>query len=238
MNDLVFKEKYAKMFKNTLTNLMKLYDIPKNNCLVAKDCCREDIWRNNHTTAYKATRNEVRQTDTFDPEAFTQAYDIILPELESAKICQSISIKKLEADDVIAVVTKEILKHNPQADITIITNDNDYIQLLACTSPPPENLRIINLQGKDISKRVETEVSKYLLFKTIIGDKSDNIPSIAAKIGPKTAEKLASNPDELDKLFAKNPAAKEQFDKNDLLINFEKIPVDLSDRVLKQLTLQ
>ena len=241
MSDPLFKEKYAKLFKSQIANLIKVYEIAPGNVVFAKDCCREDIWRNDHTTAYKALRDESRQlSDTFDPEAFSYAYDVLMPDLEAGNVCQSVSIKKLEADDIVAVATKEVLLKNPDADITIITNDNDYIQLLSCIEPSPENIRLINLQGKDLSKRAEQDIKdirNYLRYKIIVGDKSDNIPAIAPKIGPKTAEKLATNETELTKLFTKNPTAKVQYEKNDLLINFDRIPEDLADKVRKAIKL-
>ena len=69
-----------------------------------------------------------------------------------------------------------------------------------------------------------------------MGDKSDNIPSIIKKCGPKTAEKLALNNSELIKLFEKNTDAKKQYDINRSLIDFNYINRIIKNEFLKNIT--
>jgi len=214
MSDASFVEKYEKMFYSTLSNLMKVYGVPSDNVFIAKDCSRCEIWRHDLYSFYKATRDT--KLESFDSTVFTKTYSSILPN----KNIRVIEIANLEADDVIALMVKNVFKQNPKADVTIITNDNDYIQLLQYY----EDLLIINLQGKQIKKRIHTDVDHYLLTKIIMGDKSDNIPAIMKGCGPKTAEKLAKSPEDLAKVLNKDPMIKQQFELNEKLISFEKIP--------------
>jgi len=220
MSDPSFSEKYRKMFTTTLKSLMKVHEVPFENVIIAKDCSRCDIWRNELYKEYKASRDEKLQT--FDSSVFTETYATILPETG----LRVMELNKLEADDIIAILVKHILTKNSDADITIITNDNDYIQLLK----ENQKLLIVNLQGKQIKDRIgdESAIGNYLMKKIIMGDKSDNIPSIMKSCGPKTAERLSNNPEELEKVFVKNPAAKIQFELNQKLIDFDKIPQKLS----------
>jgi len=217
MGDPVFAEKYKKMFLSTLTNLMKVHEVPFENVVIAKDCSRCDIWRNDLYKGYKGTRDD--KLASFDGRVFERTYSEILPQSG----LRVVEYHQLEADDIIAVITQSVMKKNPNADITIITNDNDYIQLLK----DYPDLLIINLQGKQIKQRIAGDLDTYLLTKILMGDKSDNIPSIMKSCGPKTAEKLANSPDELLKVFARHPHAKEQFDLNETLIDFHKIPSKL-----------
>jgi DNA polymerase-1 len=112
--------------------------------------------------------------------------------------------------------------------ITIITNDNDYIQLMNIDRLSDINqnnvLMIKNLQDKSICDRVNCSSQIYINVKKILGDKSDNIPSITRKCGEKTAFKLASNQDMLNNLLEKDRDAKKQYELNDLLIDFKNIP--------------
>jgi len=221
MSDPVFREKYSKMFKSVLNNLKKVYQVPDGNMVFAKDCPREQIWRHAVIDSYKGTRD----SQNLDKTVFTETFNTIIPSIE----CPVLYADHLEADDVIAIAVNHVLRHNPCADITIVTNDNDYVQLC-------DKAHIVNLQGKLLSSRVPDPKS-YLLYKTIIGDKSDNIPSIKKLIGQKTAEKLTKNPNDLQTLFEKHPEAKLQFDKNDLLINFDRIPEQYADVVKQNITL-
>ena len=68
-------------------------------------------------------------------------------------------------------------------------------------------LEIYDLKCKDLKDKSLGCSKKDLLHKIIIGDKSDNIPPIHAKLGPKTALKYINNEDELKKKL-KDPLIK------------------------------
>ena len=95
------------------------------------------------------------------------------------------SYDTLEADDCIAITTREVLKKYPDAEIYIVTSDMDYLQLLS------DNVHIYNLKYKLLtdSKTAFHDPKKNLFCKIVMGDKSDNIPGIFSKCGIKTAEK-------------------------------------------------
>ena len=93
-----------------------------------------------------------------------------------------------------------------------------------------------NLQDKDLKIRAspDYDAETYLKIKIILGDKSDNIPAIIKKCGIKTAEKLALNPDELNKIFNKDPDAKKNFERNQRLIDFNYIDEKLKKEYLQK----
>ena len=217
MKDPIFLEKYDKIFEQVIVDLQKKHEIPWTEIYFGKDCTRDEIWRMAHYPAYKQTRDE--RSQTFDKEIFVHTIKTLIPKIqEKYKGCHMISVPHLEADDIIAILKTYIRQENPEKEIIIITNDNDYIQLA------DDFTLVVNLQGKDLKTRVDCPPPEYLKRKCIIGDISDNICSIATKIGPKTAEKLANSTELLEKLFIKNPQAKIQHDLNTLLISFESIP--------------
>ena len=62
----------------------------------------------------------------------------------------------------------------------------------------------------------------------------DNIPAIIKKCGIKTAEKLAMNLDELNKIFNKDPDSKKNFERNQQLIDFNYIDEKLKKEYLQK----
>jgi 5'-3' exonuclease len=240
MENEEFVQKYAKMFEKTLLDLVKTYKINElTNIVFVKDCCRDNIWRHKHYDSYKATRDE--KSTTFNKDVFNYTYHTLMPRLQEKLGFQIIGHYCLEADDVIAIITNTVFEQSPyKVSITIITNDNDYIQLMnheRLLRNQTDILLIKNLQHKSICDRIGCSPLQYINFKKIIGDKSDNIPSIIKKCGEKTAQKLSSDESALLALFTKDDNAKKQFELNDLLIDFNKIPLEYVEDIKNKVTI-
>ena len=222
-------EEFVDKFKKTFID--KLKEIPKklklksksepNNftIIVASDCPRQNIWRHKYTENYKVNR-------VYDPEFlggpfFKLGFDIIA-ELKIWRL----SHQFLEGDDCIAIFAKDLLKENPEYTVYIIANDMDYLQLAA------DNVKLINLKYKYLtdSKKWSGDPKKDLFCKIVIGDKSDDIPSIFKKCGPKTAEKYYENSELFEKQLKKENAY-EKYERNKKLIDFNEIPQELVDEL-------
>jgi 5'-3' exonuclease len=106
---------------------------------------------------------------------------------------------------------------NKKMRIVVITNDNDYVQLYKYP-----NLDVYNLQNKSLRDRVD-DVDNYLLYKILVGDKSDNIKSIGKKIGDKTAKKMIADSALMQKVLAPDEV-RASFELNRKLIDFSYIP--------------
>jgi 5'-3' exonuclease len=126
----------------------------------------------------------------------------------------------LEADDCIAISVKNLLARFPTCRICIITSDRDYLQLNA------PNVDLYNLSFKNIGEN-KTSPKDDLERKIIMGDISDNIPSVFPKCGPKTAEKCVADKEFFKKKMADNSAYYGQYELNRLLIDFDCIPESL-----------
>jgi len=230
MENSTFIEKYSKLFEKCILNIIKTYKINYENVFLVKDCLRETIWRNKHYLEYKSNRDI--KPDTFNRDVFKYTYNTIIPNLIEKYKINIISHDCLEADDIIAIIKNEYRLINIYDDIVIITNDNDYIQLI------DNNTIIKNLQGKEIKDRINIPIELYLKIKIIYGDNSDNIPSIMKKVGIKTAEKLAKDDEHFNKFCEKNPCALEQYKLNKLLIDFNEIPEDLKNSFKQRLCIK
>jgi 5'-3' exonuclease len=223
MEDETFMEKYKKLFERDLCRLMKTYSIASwDSIFLVKDCSRDTIWRNDYYAHYKSNRED--KTDTFNRDIFKITYSELIPTLQTKYGFGVVCHPRLEADDVIALLCRGVLEVDHKAHIVVITNDNDYVQL--------EGVVLRNLQGKDLATRVGGQGAvQYLKQKIIMGDKSDNIPSIMKKVGPKTAEKLAQQEEHFDEFVKKHPEAWHQYELNRLLMDFGFIPVGLKEEL-------
>jgi 5'-3' exonuclease len=134
---------------------------------------------------------------------------------------------KLEADDCIALSVKHLLKIYPECNIYIITSDKDYLQLNA------PNVKLFNLSFKNIAEKSSCgDPLLDLQIKIIMGDISDNIPSVFPKCGIKTAQKCIKDPEFFKKKMEMDEKYYAQYELNKKLINFNFIPSTLSEEFM------
>jgi 5'-3' exonuclease len=190
--------------------------------IVGKDCKRESIWRNEIYNQYKGTR---KTDDTFmGGPFFKMVYEDKLFQLGGVR--EILKHPKLEADDCLAISAKYILEKYPNSKIYIITSDKDYLQL---ANP---RLRIFNLSYKEISEKTLGGSAEADLFcKIVMGDVSDNIPSVLKKCGPKTALKYYNNREYFNEKMKKENAY-DKFELNRKIIDFNYIPQHLIDEFM------
>jgi len=229
LEDPYQNEKFVEKFKKT--HVEKLKEIPKKLKLnknlnikpiliVGKDCKREDIWRNKLFPNYKANRANGTEDGFMGGPFFKMAYEEDLFKKGGAKAI--LKHPSLEADDCIAISVKYLIKRYPECSIYIITSDRDYLQLNA------HNVNLYNLTFKNIAENKSSTGNSQmdLEIKIIMGDTSDNIPSVFPKCGPKTAQKCIDDPEFFKKKMDK-PEYYAQYELNKQLVNFDNIPEEL-----------
>lgn len=116
--------------------------------------------------------------------------------------------EEYEADDVIATLCEQL----KEEDLTIISSDSDFIQLLQ----KGYNIDLYNPIKKQF---VEAPEYPYVVWKSLNGDKSDNINKI---VSPKKALDLVNNPNKLSE-FLDLEENRANFSINYNLINFATI---------------
>ena len=144
-------------------------------------------------------------------ETFHKTKHIIVPLMEHfpVTICKAANY---EADDVIATLCDNM----KDEDLTVVSNDSDYIQLL---QRGYSNIRIYNPIKK---ADMEAPAYPYVAWKCLNGDKSDNIPAL---LKPKKAVDTVTNP-ELFKKFMEVEENRANFQINRQLIEFRSVPVE------------
>lgn len=223
----IFVEKFKKIFVETLQQTPKKLKLDKNInpiLIVGKDCKRENIWRNELFPQYKGTR--IQEEGFKGGSFFKMAYDEELFVKGGAKAI--LKHPKLEADDCIAISVKYLINKYPNCTIYIITSDRDYLQLNS------HNVHLFNLAFKNIvdNKSSTGNAKNDLEIKIIMGDVSDNIPSVFPKCGPKTAQKCIEDPEFFKKKMASNSDYYKQYELNKKLVDFNNIPQELIDEFM------
>tara|TARA_B100000674_G_scaffold454616_1_gene427702 strand:- start:7481 stop:8281 length:801 start_codon:yes stop_codon:yes gene_type:complete len=126
---------------------------------------------------------------------------------------------ELECDDTIA--TLATIHAQDGDEVTIISSDSDFIQLLNIER---YDIKIYNPIKK---KFFETPEYDYVTWKSLKGDATDNISGIPG-IGDKTATKIVSDPARMQALL-ENPEKRKIFERNVNLIRL----VDFSNNMSK-----
>jgi 5'-3' exonuclease len=223
-----FVEKFKKTHVENLINMPKKLKIAKGVkpiLIVGRDCKRENIWRNEFFPQYKANRANGQEDGFMGGPFFKMAYQDNLFIKGGAKAI--LKHPKLEADDCIAISVKHLVNRYPQCHIYIITSDRDYLQLNA------HNVDLYNLTYKNIAEKNSTGNPKDdLEIKIIMGDTSDNIPSVFPKCGPKTAQKCVEDPEFFKKKMADNQEYYKQYELNKKLVDFNNIPENLIEEFM------
>lgn len=128
---------------------------------------------------YKGTRDEEKNRKVFQHEDLT------------TQLLNSLGIKNmypgiLEADDVIAWLSKNI-----KGRVTIVSVDQDMLQLVDDETSVYSPIKDVYIQNENFEEVTGVPVSQFLRYKSLMGDKSDNLPGVT-KCGPKTAQKLVT----------------------------------------------
>ena len=220
----IFVEKFKKIHVENLLQMPKKLKIDKKIkpiLIVGRDCKRENIWRNEFFPQYKANRGNRVEDGFMGGPFFKMAYAENLFEKGGAKAI--LKHPKLEADDCIALSVNYLVNKYPECTIYIITSDRDYLQLTA------HNVHLYNLTYKNIAdnKSSTGNAQDDLEIKIIMGDISDNIPSVFPKCGPKTALKCIEDHEFFKKKMNDNPEYYKQYELNKKLVDFDNIPENL-----------
>ena len=225
-----FVEKFRKTFIENVQQISKKLGISKEIepiLIVGKDCKREHIWRTELFPQYKANRANGKEDGFMGGPFFKMAYEEELFIKGGAKAI--LKHGKLEADDCIAISVKLLTAKYPDCNIYVITSDKDYLQLNS------HNVHLFNLAFKNIAENKSStgNPKSDLEIKIIMGDTSDNIPSVFPKCGPKTAQKCLDDPEFFKKKMANNLDYYKQYELNKKLVDFDSIPQELVDEFLK-----
>lgn len=161
-------KKYAQMFE--CTNIYSVWD---------KRLVRgiKNYRRQAKKVEYKGNRDVEKNAKVFSYEDDTS-------ELLSSVGVKNIYPGILEADDVISWLCSKI-----DGKKVVVSVDQDMLQLVDYKTTVYSPIKDIIYDHNNFADKIGVTTKQFLRYKSLMGDKSDNLPGIG-KCGPKTAAKL------------------------------------------------
>ena len=139
--------------------------------------------RKNLLSEYKGSRNLQRITnwDAFDSleEEHDSKVDQIVRVIQYLKLLpvKTTLIDKVEADDIIAVLAEKLVKkHN--STCFIVSSDKDFVQLVTDKIILYRPMEKEYYTPSAVKEKFGVSPKNFILYKTLLGDNSDNIPGV------------------------------------------------------------
>ena len=139
--------------------------------------------RKNLLSEYKSQRNLQRITnwDAFDSleEEHDSKIDQIVRVIQYLKLLpvKTTIIDKVEADDIIAVLSKKLVKKY-NSTCFIVSSDKDFLQLVTDKIILYRPMEKEYYTPKVVEEKLGLLPQNFILYKTLLGDNSDNIPGV------------------------------------------------------------
>ncbi len=223
----IFIEKYEKMYLDSIIKLIKKKVWDKSQILFCMDSPKADLWRTQIHCDYKGDRVDLSLKHDFKP-TFEYTYSTMIPNfIKTYPNIKSLRVEKMEADDLIAIISMQLNNSHPDRPVYLVSGDEDFLQL------GRDKLTFVNYKVKKPFVLTEEEAAKALHDKFINGDVSDCIPSIFPK-GKKIKKKeILESEEKLREYLDSNPDAKKQYEFNKKMIEFKNIPKLYVNKVTK-----
>lgn len=203
-------------------------------------------WRKSFYNRYKESRKTKKKESKVDWKELYSMMNKLISEFKHHMPFKVLKVKSCEADDIIGILVKYL--KNP---CVIIARDEDYFQCFSKNN----KLRIYDPILQKLYKKEDIgDIKQFLLKLVMCGQKKDDIPNIitpdnwglteATKgkrrpgFGDAAFEKIKGNIKEFieagytNKLYGKVDLHK-NLKRNRILMDFDKIPNTLVDRILK-----
>lgn len=126
-------------------------------------------------------------------------------EITDAFLMKKFVVPGVEADDVIATLTKMGLEQG--LDVQVITGDKDLMQLVSDRVEIFEPMKNVRYNPKEVQDKYGVAPNQLLDALALTGDSSDNVPGVSG-IGLKTAAKLLGEHGDLEGVLKAAAAGK------------------------------
>lgn len=204
-------------------------------------CDSNNYWRKDIFPYYKASRSKQRAKSDLDWRAIFDALDLVREELKETFPYHVLRIPRVEADDIIAVLTQwaytNKVKSTPLFDepepILIISSDKDHNQLHTYS----------NVRQWCPNKKSYLQADLNILNEHIArGDSSDGICNVLSDDDTLVTEGKRQNRMTAKRLeefrekgreACQNDYERRNWDRNNHLINYNMIPDNIAESVVK-----
>ena len=205
----------------------QIYDSSVGGLVIC--CDSHKNWRKESFPQYKANRKKKREDDSTDWKSLFEFLDEMISDLRNYFPYKVIKVESAEADDVIAVLNKEV-SVNPTL---IISSDKDFIQLQKY-----QGVQQWSPLTKDF---VVGNPEESLWEKLIKGDAGDGVPNILSADDTFVTEGKRQRPISKKKMeYWKNNRSewtedmKRNFYRNQEMVNLEHVPDSIRINITNQ----
>jgi len=222
----IFMDKYEKMFLESIIKCIKKKIFINSQIFFCIDSPKNKLWRTKLQNDYKSERLNLISKHHLEL-IFNYTFKNILPNLvQKYENIKMISINGIEADDIIACIC--IYHNKDNTIIYIISGDSDFLQL------GRKNIYFVNYKTKKPITISKDDANNILNKKIILGDKSDNIPSIFPKHFKINKKELLESSEKLTEFLNNNPDIKIKYLHNSKMIDFNYIPKKYFNSIIKK----
>jgi 5'-3' exonuclease len=189
---------------NTLINVLQ-----PTSVYVVFDGVGSTVNRKNLVPEYKSGRNISRITNWEVFESLEEEQDAKINQLVrlihylKCLPIKTISLDKVEADDVIAYLSN-VLSNKHDSKVFIVSNDNDFVQCVTDKVTLYRPTEREHYFKKTVEQKFGVLVENFILYKILVGDQSDKIEGIkglGAKGLLKKFPELAQRPISFEELI-------------------------------------
>lgn len=182
-------------------------------------------WRKTFYPEYKAQRAAAREKEDVDWPVVLSFLSKFIQELKEVFPFKVIRCELTEADDIISVIClDDVLSKDENV---IVSSDKDFLCLLE-----KPTVRMWNPIKSEFTKCENPKLA--LQIHILVGDKSDNIPSVIPRVGEKRATALLES-GKLQEKLGEKAEYQEAFSRNKILIDPAYIPDTIKRAILKQM---
>ena len=200
-------------------------------------CCDgRKYWRRDYFPNYKAGRKKARDASDLNWTMIFDTLGKIRTELQEHFPYKVMHLDHCEADDIIAVLTKQTQEFGQNEDVMIVSSDGDFKQLQQYSNVSQFSPL---LKKKVVTKK--SEIHANLVEHIVRGDAGDGVPNILSaddiflqegvRQSPVSAKRLAEFYEKgID--ACRNDEEKRNWQRNQVLVDFGSIPADVEKSIL------
>jgi 5'-3' exonuclease len=197
-------------------------------------CDGKNLWRKEIFPEYKDNRKSTKAKIPIDWNLFYNTRDKLMRDIAANMPIKTILLDHIEADDIVTVLVEHL---NETHEIIALSNDSDWHQLFKYP-----NFRVFKINDNSATayfsrgpegrtEVVGVDPVKLIQMKILTGDTGDNIPNLKPRLGEKTAEKIILESQGNIYAYALNEGLLDAFERNQRLINLDRIPQNIKDLI-------
>ena len=218
---------------STIKSYKKKYGKDYGDIVIA--CDGRNYWRRTYFEYYKASRKKHRDASDLDWGMIFDTLSKIREEIIEFFPYKVMHIDTCEADDVIAVLTQQTQEFGFNENVMIVSSDKDFKQLHKF-----DNVKQYSPLLRKMITAKKSEIHENYITHIVKGDTGDGIPNILSKDNcfvagerqtPVSSKRLAEFMEKgID--ACRNDEEKRNWQRNQILVNFEHIPEDIKKLIL------